>query len=125
MCPCNRKIVTTDGSLTTVAGIGDVKISPSLLLKNVLHVPRLTTNLVSIQKLTKDLHCKVVFNHSYCVFQDKDSERTIMHATERDGHYYLEAPNQSNTTKGITSHSPVSKSFSSNKKKGLASSSQT
>ena len=60
-CSSNRKIATADGSLTTVAGIGDVKISPSLILKNVLHVPRLTMNLISIQKLTQDLHCNVVF----------------------------------------------------------------
>ena len=100
-----------------MVAIGDVKISSSLLLKNVLHVPRLTTNFVSIQKLTKDLHCKVVFNHSYCVFQYKYSGRTIGHTRERDGLYYLETPSQSNTTKGITSHSPVSESFSSNKEK--------
>jgi hypothetical protein len=67
-CPSSRKIATANGSLTTVAGVGDVKIGPSLILKNVLHVPRLSTNLVSIQKLTQDLRCNVVFHHSYCVF---------------------------------------------------------
>jgi hypothetical protein len=51
-CPSSRKIATADGSLTTIAGVGNVKIGPSLILKNVLHVPRLSTNLVSIQKLT-------------------------------------------------------------------------
>ncbi|RVW64179.1 hypothetical protein CK203_046335 [Vitis vinifera] len=91
-CSSSRKIATVDGSLTTVAGIGDVKISPSLMLKNVLHVPRLTTNLISIQKLTQDLHCNVVFYHSHCVFQDEDSGRMIGHARERDGLYYLKAP---------------------------------
>ncbi|KAL6328809.1 hypothetical protein AAG906_003826 [Vitis piasezkii] len=91
-CSSSRKIATADGSLTTVAGIGDVKISPSLMLKNVLHVPRLTMNLISIQKLTQDLHCNVVFYHSHCVFQDEDSGRMIGHARERDGLYYLKAP---------------------------------
>ncbi|KAJ4712334.1 hypothetical protein OWV82_014593 [Melia azedarach] len=47
----SRKIATADGSLSTVAGVGDVKISPSFILKNVLHVPKLSTNLVSINTL--------------------------------------------------------------------------
>ena len=38
-CPSNTKVVTIDGSVTTVAGIGDVQINSSLTLKNVLHVP--------------------------------------------------------------------------------------
>ena len=47
-CPSSRKIATVNGSLTTVASIGDVKISPSVILRNVLHVPKLSTNLVFI-----------------------------------------------------------------------------
>ena len=113
----HRKIATADGSLTIVAGIGDVKISPSLMLKNVLHVPRLTTNLISIKKLTQDLHCNVVFYHSHCVFQDEDSGRMIGHARERDGLYYLKTPSQSNITKGKSSHSFVSEVVSFNKEK--------
>ena len=87
------------------------------MLKNVHHVPRLTTNLISIQKLTQDLHCNVVFYHSHCVFQDEDSGRMIRHARERDGLYYLKAPSQSNITKGKSSHSFVSEVFSFNKEK--------
>ena len=51
-CPSNKKIALVDGSLTIVAGKGEIKIHPSLVLKNVLHVPKLSTNLVSIHKLT-------------------------------------------------------------------------
>ena len=48
-CPSNRKIVVVDGTTTTVASIGDVQVTSNLVLKNVLHVPQLSTNLVSIQ----------------------------------------------------------------------------
>jgi hypothetical protein len=116
-CPSSRKIAIADGSLTIVAGVGDVKIGPSLNLKNVLHVPRLSTNLVFIKKLTQDLYCNVVLHHSYCVFQDEDSGRMIGHAREWDGLYYLEAPSQSSITKGKLSHSFVFAHFSSNKEK--------
>ena len=58
-CPSNRKIVVVDGTTTTVASR---KCSgyPKLVLKNVLHVPHLSVNLVSIQKLTQDLTCHVL-----------------------------------------------------------------
>ena len=116
-CPSNKKIATADGSLTTVAGIGDVKMNPSLTFKNVLHIPRLSTNLIFIQKLTLDLSCHVVFHHSYYVFQDKDSGKMIELAREQGGLYYLEEPNQSSTLKGSLSQSFLSKSFLSNKEK--------
>ena len=43
-CLSCGKIATTDDSLTIVAGVGDVQISPTLTLRNVLHVPKLSTN---------------------------------------------------------------------------------
>lgn len=51
-CSSHKKITIADRSSTTVAGQGDIYISDSLMLKNVLHVPKLFANLVSIQKLT-------------------------------------------------------------------------
>lgn len=65
-CPSNRKIVITDGTTTTTANQGNVYISDTLILKNALHVPKLSTNLVSIQKLTIDYNCRVIFHPSYC-----------------------------------------------------------
>ena len=41
-------------SLATVTGFGNIYITATLILKNVLHVPKLSANLVSIQKLTLD-----------------------------------------------------------------------
>ena len=51
-------------------GIGDIQVTSNLVLKNVLHVPQLSTNIVSIQKLTQDLSCHVIFDASFCEFQD-------------------------------------------------------
>lgn len=59
--PSNKKIVVANGSLVTVAGFRDIYITPTLILKNVLHVPKLSANLVSIQKLTHDLKCYAIF----------------------------------------------------------------
>lgn len=34
MCPNNRKIIATNGSLATVTGLGDIKVTPSNVLKS-------------------------------------------------------------------------------------------
>ena len=54
-CHSNKKISTVDGSLIIVASQGNVQISPTIMLQNVLHIPKLSTGLISIQKLAKDL----------------------------------------------------------------------
>jgi len=64
----NKKIIIVDGSLTTVASQEDIRLSPSLTLKNVLHVPQLSINLISIQELTNDYNCQALFNPTYCLF---------------------------------------------------------
>ena len=89
--PSNKKIAVANGSLATVAGFGDIYITPTLILKNVLHVPKLLANLVFIQKLTHDLKCYATFFPSYCVFQEQGSGRRIGLAKERSGLHHLES----------------------------------
>ena len=86
----NKKIIVVNGSLATVAGFGDIYITPTLILKNVLHVPKFSTSLVSIQKLIYDLKCYVIFFPSYYVFQEQGSGMKIGLAKERNGLYHLE-----------------------------------
>ena len=69
-CPSSRKITTANGSLTIIASVGDVQISPTLTLRYVFHVSKLSTNLVSIQKLTQNLDYNVIFYPIHYVFQD-------------------------------------------------------
>ena len=69
--PSNKKIVVANGSLATVTGFGDIYITPTLILKNVLYVPKLSVNLVSIQKLTHDLKCYAIFSLLIVFFKNK------------------------------------------------------
>lgn len=94
LCPSNKKITIVDGSISIVAGQGDFFISDSLTLKNVLHVPKLFANLVSIQKQTKDANYNVIFYPSHCVFQETGMRKMIGRAREIDGLYYLEGPSE-------------------------------
>ena len=130
--PNNRKIATADGSLTIVASVGGVQISPTLTIRNVFHVPKLSTNLVSMQKLTQDLGCNVTVYPTHYVFQDKDLGKIIGLAKERNRLYYLvsfvyvHSPNKrkldpqaikcifvgySSTQKGCKCYHPPSKRF--------------
>ena len=87
--PSNKKIAMANGFLATVAGFRDIYITVTLILKNVLHVPTSSSNLVSIQKLTHDLKCYAIF-FPYCVFQEQGLGRRIGLAKERNGLYHLE-----------------------------------
>jgi len=48
-----------------------------LNLKDVLYVPNLSNNLISVKKLTHDLKCFVTFFPTHCVFQDLAIGRMI------------------------------------------------
>ena len=88
-CPSNKKITIADGSSITVVGQGDIFLGPSLILKNVLHVPKLTTNLISVRQAIETLNCNLIFSKNSCVFQDQATGKTIGHATETAGLYYF------------------------------------
>ena len=95
-CPGNQKIKIVDGTLVTVAGSGDVFLTSSLTSRNVLHVPKLSVNLLSIPQITKDLNCSVNFTQSEYSFHDLLTGKVIGHATEEGGLFLLEA--ESGTT---------------------------
>ncbi|KAG6467091.1 hypothetical protein ZIOFF_075100 [Zingiber officinale] len=73
----NQKIKIADGSLSAIAGKGSIVISQTLTFQNILHVPNLSCNLISISKLTHDLKCIVKFSSNSCVLQNFDSGRTM------------------------------------------------
>ena len=74
-----------------------MNISPSLCLQNVLHVPGFRCNLLSISKITLDLHCNAVFSPLVCQFQDQISGRVIGSAKESSRlYYFLESISPSN-----------------------------
>jgi hypothetical protein len=57
----NEKIKITNGSFSPIARKGLITISKSINLKCVFHVLKLACNLMSMSKLTKDCHHRVIF----------------------------------------------------------------
>ena len=64
----NRKIHIAYGTFSVIAGSGTVRVSPTITFENVLHVPKLLCNLLSISHITKDLDCHAYFSSSNCQF---------------------------------------------------------
>lgn len=58
-------------------------------MKNVLHVPDIKFNLISVAKLTKDLLCSVSFFPKFCVLQALYSGKMIGIGRKSDGLYLL------------------------------------
>ena len=114
-CLSNKKISIVDGS--SIAGQGKIHVNSSLTLDNVLHVPKLSTNLVSIHWIVKDMNCCVVFYPSHCVFQDQSSGKTIGLVKEKNELYYLDVLGDQNRTENKFPLSYLTKSSISKKDK--------
>lgn len=77
------------GSSSNVAGTGFVKLNNDLILNNVLFVPSLSRNLLSVSQLTSDLKCITKFYDNTRIFQDSGSRKTIGSAELYAGLYLL------------------------------------
>ncbi|TYK26806.1 Beta-galactosidase [Cucumis melo var. makuwa] len=76
-CAGNEKIRIADGSLAPIAGKEQIVLFDCFSLQNVLHVPKLSYNLLSISKITRELHYKATFLPESVCFQDLNSGKTI------------------------------------------------
>nr|KYP49844.1 hypothetical protein KK1_028440 [Cajanus cajan] len=59
-----------NGEHTIATKEGTLLLSDTLTLTNVLYVPSLTCNLISVTQLIKELDCVFYFTNSFCVIQD-------------------------------------------------------
>lgn len=66
----SRKIIVANGHTFPIVGQGNVCLKPSLPVQHVLYVSSLSTNLLSVHKLTQDLNYSVIFSPNACVFND-------------------------------------------------------
>ena len=90
------QVHTANGSGMRISQIGQSSISTHtstpLQLKNVLYVPEVTSNLLSVKKLTRDNNVFVEF-HPYDVFvKDRDSRDIILSGRSRGALYPIGAP---------------------------------
>lgn len=95
------KLFVGNGTGLSNSNIGNSVISCSLRplhLKNVLHVPRITTNLTSVQKLCSDNNVTVEFNVGGFIVKDLNTRRDLLRGKLDRGLYKLCPANSANGT---------------------------
>ena len=85
-------ITLANGSQTIDKGIGSVYPLPFLPLTSVLYVPNFPFNLISISKLTRDLHRVLPFSHNSVTLQERRTGKTIGIGHESQGLFHLSSP---------------------------------
>jgi transposase InsO family protein len=91
-----------NGKGLPVAHIGTTSLSTphsSLILKDVLHVPQITKNLVSVQKFTSDTNTFFEFHPDYFLVKDRPTRKLLLHGLSNNGLYSFSS---------ATPHSPPS-----------------
>ena len=61
-------------------------------LTSIIYVPNFPFNLISISKLTRDLHCVLTFSHNSVTLQDRSTGKTIGVGHESQGLFHLRSP---------------------------------
>ncbi|XP_019155950.1 PREDICTED: uncharacterized protein LOC109152757 [Ipomoea nil] len=87
----NISVKLPNGETVEVANVGEIKLYPNLLLKNVLHIPTFSFNIISASRLAKQSSCKLIMNDVSCNIQDPCG---IVHgfAEEKGGLYLIKHP---------------------------------
>ena len=78
-----------NGQHTTTTKEDNVLLSDTLTLTNVLYVPSLNCNLVSVSQLVNESNRVIAFSDKFCVIQDHTTRTLIGMGEQREGLYYL------------------------------------
>ncbi|KAH9672345.1 hypothetical protein KPL70_017686 [Citrus sinensis] len=85
--PCSIRL--PDGNVTIANTKGTVVLASHLRLNNVLFMPSLTCNLISVSQLIRDVNCFIQFYDQLCVIQDRITRMLIGAGEQREGLYYF------------------------------------
>jgi hypothetical protein len=90
-----ERVHTADGSGMRIRHVGQALLptpSKPLHLRNVLHVPSVTKNLLSARKLTIDNNAFIEFHPNNVFVKDMDTRAILLSGHSRGGLYALDAP---------------------------------
>jgi len=106
-------VTLPDATLKTVTTIGNIPISSSLTLHDVLYVPDFKYNLLSVGKFLTDNPCSTTFYSTHCIFQDLSTKLIMAVGKKAGGLYTLTSPSKDkipipavNVSEARTSNSP-------------------
>nr|GMC53063.1 Retrovirus-related Pol polyprotein from transposon TNT 1-94 [Ipomoea batatas] len=92
-----------NGEIVVATQEGSVRLTDKITLNQVLYVPSLSCNLISVSQLNDDMQSSVHFNSYMCAIQDQSREM-IGTGVRRDGLYYFKGTDsvQHLTVNGVT-----------------------
>ncbi|KAK1424653.1 hypothetical protein QVD17_19987 [Tagetes erecta] len=85
----NEQVIFGNGKTLPVSHTGNMKLLGSLNLNNVLVVPNITKNLLSISKLTEHNNVDVLFSYPNFFIQDRQTKRVLARGCREEGLYVL------------------------------------
>lgn len=71
--------------------------STTLKLHNILHVPSISSNLISVQKLAANNNCTITFDDHSFVIQDKVTKHLLFQGHHTNGLYHFSVPSSSSS----------------------------
>ena len=88
-------VVVGNGQTLNIYSVGHTSFSShksswSLHLTNVLHVPQITKNLISVAKFTQDNDVILEFDSHCCFVKDKKSRKILLQGSLKEGLYQLD-----------------------------------
>jgi len=93
--PYNRfdKVSVGDGKQLPISNVGhgqlhtQTKLISTISLSNVLHIPHMKKNLLSVSQLTREHDLVAEFNSHSCLIKDKNSRQVLLKGCFKDGLY--------------------------------------
>ena len=108
-------IIITNGVSSLVMGSGIISISLLLSISNVIFVPSLNCNLLSVSQLIKSHNCVFLFFLTYCTLQNTHTKEKIGSGKRSEVLYYLEGNSQYIKGK-VLAHSIIDETQAKNKR---------
>lgn len=62
------------------------------MLNDMLHVPHIKRNLISIARLTASNNLYLEFHSNFCLLKDKDTRKVMLHGAFNNGLYQIKLP---------------------------------
>jgi hypothetical protein len=86
------EIQVGNGTRLAIQNTGISNLSPQFILCHVLHVPKITKNLLSVQKFTTDNNVSMEFHPSCFFVKDRMSRKILHRSSSRNGLYHWFSP---------------------------------
>ena len=99
-----------NGKGLSIHHIGDTLLcipSSTFLLHNVLHVPKITKNLISVKKFIKDTNTSMEFHPFHFLVKDRLQGRPLLHRLSKNGLYHFPTTSNKSCSSKIDTSSPT------------------